>query len=181
MLCHYNAIMWYRKHVRLKGYDYSQEGYYFITICTHFKRHLFGKIRNEAAELNAFGKIVELCWNAIPGNLRNVQTDAFVVMPNHIHGILHLTESGAASVPSIVQNFKSVSARRINAVRRSSMPVWQQNYYEHVIRKERALALIRLYIVLNPVLWAKGADLKDLNMSEEQLGALIDKFQPTLP
>ena len=166
----------------MKDYDYSQEGYYFITICTHFKAHMLSEVTGNTTKLTAAGAIVQSIWDAIPRHFDDVQIDAFVVMPNHVHGILHLTRSGSSSVPGIVQTFKSISTRRIHNVRsKRDESIWQRNYYERIIRTERELALTRLYIVLNPLLWNRGADLGELDISETKLAELLEKFQPTLP
>lgn len=83
-----------RKSIRLKEYDYSQNGAYFVTICTHNKEHLFGKI-GDMWEPTDFGKIADECWYAIPEHYPNVELDAFIVMPNHIHGIIWIQNVGA--------------------------------------------------------------------------------------
>jgi REP element-mobilizing transposase RayT len=128
----------FRKNLRLKDYDYSQEGYYFITICTHFKAHILGQVVGDATKLTPAGTIVQSTWEAIPKHFINAEIDAFVVMPNHVHGILHLTSSGGAFVPGIIQTFKSTSTRRINRLRATQyQPVWQRNYFERIIRTER--------------------------------------------
>ena len=77
-----------RKSIRLKGYDYSQPGVYFVTICTYRMKHLFGKIKNKKMILNDLGKIVRTCWLAIPDHFPNVTLDEFIIMPNHLHGII---------------------------------------------------------------------------------------------
>ena len=73
---------------RLPGWDYSQNGIYFVTVCTHNRELLFGQIENEGMTLNPYGYIVEQCWFDLPNHYSNLVLDAFVVMPNHIHGIL---------------------------------------------------------------------------------------------
>jgi len=90
----YDPEKHHRRSIRLKGYDYSSAGAYFITIFTHQRRCLFGVIRNGVMELNAYGQIVAECWQQIPQHFPRVQLDAFVVMPNHVHGILMITNNG---------------------------------------------------------------------------------------
>ena len=127
--------------------------------------------------LNAFGEIVVRTWHDLPNHVANVQLDAFVVMPNHVHGIIVITDNsvvdsvGAGSepaptttkpaptpkrhaLPEIVRQLKTFSARRINQHRGTpGAPVWQRNYYERIIRDERTLGRIRAYIRNNPLKW----------------------------
>lgn len=172
-----------RRSIRLKGYDYTQPGAYFVTICTYQRIHLFGEVVDGEMRLNAFGEIVRQAWFDLPNHYGHVELDAFVVMPNHIHGIIILTADtvGAGLKPAptptptvgaglrpaptpaptkrhplseIVRALKTFSARRINALRGTTgTPVWQRNYWEHVIRTERALDAIRRYIIHNPARW----------------------------
>jgi REP element-mobilizing transposase RayT len=126
---------------------------------------VFGEISDGETRLNEFGSIVEQVWADLPGHYFNVQCDAFVVMPNHVHGVIGLDESivGAGfkpaptrrhGVPEIVRALKTFSARRINEMRHSpGAPVWQRNYYEHVIRGDGELLRVREYIVNNPLDW----------------------------
>ncbi len=182
---------YHRRSIRLQNYDYAQAGAYFVTICTHGRASLLGEIVDGEMRLNIAGEAVIACWQNLPRHFSNVELDAFVVMPNHVHGIIVITEAevGAkqsekaiavhrdtaptasplrmtneqmphgtqpGSLAAIIQNFKSVSARKINAVRFTpGQTVWQRNYYEHVIRNENDLAHIRNYIVANPVRWAE--------------------------
>jgi len=155
-----------RKAIRLQGYDYSQPGEYFVTICSKDREHLFGKIEEGKMQLNEFGEIVSSCWKDLPNHYTCALTDEFVIMPNHVHGIIVITEPnpvGEGSEPSptrrhplseIVRSFKTFSARRINECRGTpGLSVWQRNYFEHIIRDERSLERIRQYIVSNPERW----------------------------
>ena len=205
-----------RRSMRLHGYDCSQPGAYFVTLCTHDRACLF-----DHPVLRA---VIETCWRAIPRHFPQVTLDAFVVMPNHLHGILIITcalsdgdafvdgrgkafaqqplssnvhalavsdartasphanalplhglttppaepmappqgvRHGAApgSLGAIVGSFKTVTSRRINGIRKSpGLTIWQRNYYEHIIRNERALAAIRAYIIDNPAHWAEDLE-----------------------
>ena len=160
-----------RRSIRLSGYDYRRAGAYFITVCTHNRTMLFGEIREDETILNDAGPMVRECWDAIPNHYPHAKTDAFIVMPNHVHGIIMLVDThdvGAGLRPAptpagnkrhplseIIRAFKSFSARRINEHRGlRGVPVWQRNYYEHIIRNESALHDIRHYIVNNPDKWA---------------------------
>lgn len=91
----YNPLIHHRRSIRLKGYDYAQEGLYFITICCFENKHLFGKIMNGVMVLNEAGKVAEKCWLEIPEHFKNVVLHAFVIMPNHVHGILEIVRAGA--------------------------------------------------------------------------------------
>ncbi len=169
-----------RRSIRLSGYDYTQSGAYFLTLVTHQRQLLFGEICSTDVQLNALGMIVMEEWNHTPIIRKEIELDEFVIMPNHIHGIIQILESGAGirvtpvgalgggevgahgraplrlpkSVGSFVAGFKSVVTKRINLVRGTpGFPVWQRNYYEHVIRDEDDLARIRAYIQANPFSW----------------------------
>lgn len=159
-----------RRSIRLKDYDYSQAGGYFVTICTYNWRFLFGNITNEKMIVNNYGKIAIKCWNEILKHFRNIQLDEFVVMPNHVHGILMMIDCrGTAcraltveqfgrpvknSLPTIVRSFKSAVTNKINKMRGiTGVSIWQRNYYEHVIRNNDKLYKIRQYIQNNPLKW----------------------------
>jgi len=164
-----------RRSIRLKGYDYSRAGAYFITICTHARACLFGEIVDGKMRLNDAGRMVQGCWDAIPKHFPDVVTDECVVMPNHIHGIVWVGKGTACrapttchvptveqfgkpvsgSLPTIIRSFKSAVTKRINESHGAAgAPVWQRNYYEHIIRDDESLNQIRQYIIDNPAQWA---------------------------
>jgi len=171
-----------RRSIRLGGYDYAQPGAYFVTICTRDRESLFGHVVNGEMHFNEAGEIAQRCWEDIPAHFPSVKLDAFVVMPNHVHGIIVIGCKGEASVPphafqeqsgsdasplrqpphgtqpgslsAIVQNFKSISTRRMNAACGApGRPLWLRNYYEHIVRSEQELTAIREYIMANPARW----------------------------
>jgi REP element-mobilizing transposase RayT len=167
-----------RRSIRLKKYDYSQAGAYFVTLCTNNRKSLLGEIQRGKAVLNPFGKIVEEEWHNTKQMRQGVDLDVFIVMPNHIHGIVVLTGIPSSanrrgtmhraptpqfeqfgrpttnSIPSIIRGFKSSVTQRINQIRGTpGSPVWQRNYYEHVIRNEIDLEETREYIQNNPLKW----------------------------
>jgi REP element-mobilizing transposase RayT len=173
-----------RRSIRLKGYDYGQAGAYFITVCTRGREYLFGEVVDGEMKVNEMGKIVRDEWLRT-GELRsNFELDAFVIMPNHFHGIIVLQSdckgvlqyaptdndrstknqtpklrSPSQTVGTIVRGFKSASTKRVNALRNMpGLPVWQRNYYEHIIRNEESMNLIREYIVNNPLQWEFGRE-----------------------
>ena len=144
----------------MPGYDYGQSGHYFVTI--RAADHLFGLVDNRVMKLNAYGRIVRECWSAIPDHSPGVRIDSFIVMPDHIHGILFLDHQRPHAVGiiapgclgAIVRSFKSAVTARINELRgTASARVWQRNYYEHVVRTSEDLDQIRHYIATNPDRW----------------------------
>jgi putative transposase len=156
-----------RRPLRLKEYDYSQGGAYFVTVCAKHRKMLFGDIVEEGMRLSPFGLVVKECWQDLPRHYHSLELDAFIVMPNHVHGIFMITGNpnvGAGlkpaptskrhALPEIVRALKPFSSRRINEIRRTpGTPVWQRNYYEHVIRNEIDLEDTREYIQNNPLKW----------------------------
>lgn len=151
----------HRRSIRLRDYDYSQPGAYYVTICTYEREHLFGRVKDGKIALNEYGKAVWECWRELPKRYVTVRLDAFVIMPNHIHAIIILTAglSPRASLSEIVRNLKTYSAKWINRLRRSPQaPVWQRNYYEHIVRDNQEWEAIREYIRNNPVNWEQDIE-----------------------
>lgn len=162
-----------RQSIRLKRYDYSQQGAYFITICAHEKKCLFGKIINNEMVLNQFGMIVYKEWMKSSSIRSEIELDHVVVMPNHLHGIVFireqtnqreqifppstgLTSLKTRSIPSLIAGYKSTVTRKINQIRMMpGVPVWQRNYDEHIIRSEESLEKIREYVIYNPHTWKR--------------------------
>ena len=162
-----------RGSIRLPGYDYTQPGAYFVTICTNERREILGDIVDGVVRPNAAGRIVAEHWAGLPGHYPNVWLDEFVLMPIHVHGIIHLTDGLSSSVgagfqpahacpetkkqhglPEIIRGFKTFPSRGINQLLGTpGQPVWQRTYYEHVVRNEFDLDAIRRYIVENPLKW----------------------------
>jgi REP element-mobilizing transposase RayT len=173
MIC-YNPDIHNRHSIRLREYDYSQMGAYFVTICTQNRECLFGNIVDGKVILNDAGRMVESIWNELPQHYKGVETDEFIVMPNHFHGIIVLVGAGlalpridttirhnqgaASSAPTlgdIVRTFKSKSTIYVNRLLvRTGQRLWQRNYYEHIIRTEDELNRLREYIIDNPTQWA---------------------------
>ena len=167
-----------RRTIRLKGYDYSQPGAYFVTICTRNRECFFGQIINGVMHLNVFGDIATEEWLQSLEIRREIKLDIYVVMPNHIHGIVIITDDndsdivGATgrsplhtgskqahgptkrSLGSFIAGYKSRVTKRVNILRRSpGTPIWQRNYYEHIIRHDDELNHLRSYIANNPISW----------------------------
>ncbi|MEK6710150.1 MAG: transposase [Nitrospinota bacterium] len=158
-----------RRSVRLKGWDYSRPGGYFITICTWNRECLFGAVKDGEMRLNGLGRIVRDEWLKTPAIRPQVELDAFVVMPNHFHAILRITgtrrgvlqyaptfRSPSQTAGAILRGFKSAATRRINALGNTSgLPLWQRNYYEHILRGEAEMDRAREYVLHNPLKWAE--------------------------
>jgi putative transposase len=165
-----------RRSLRLKDYDYAQAGAYFVTICTQDRVCLFGDVTDGAMSLNAAGQLVATLWTDVTVRFPDACLDAFVVMPNHIHGIILLrdtigaplvgaqidneaTTRVAPTIGDIVGAFKSsTTVEYVRAAKAHRWPafhrrLWQRNYYEHIIRDEPELSRIRRYIDENPARW----------------------------
>jgi REP element-mobilizing transposase RayT len=158
-----------RKTTRLSGYDYSQAGFYFVTICTDKWICCLGEVVGGEMVVSDIGKIVHIAWRQLPQHYPHVCLDEFVVMPNHIHGIIQLAESVSMpgrggfgnpplqprhGLPEIVRWFKTWSARDINRLRGTQgTRFWQRSFYDHIIRGEDDLDNVRRYIRDNALKW----------------------------
>ena len=164
-----------RRSLRLPRFDYTQQGAYFVTVCTRNRACLFGEILNGEMQLNDIGRVAHRTWEEISTHFPQVERDAWVVMPNHVHGIIVIVgpPAGAThasplqrpsgppkrSIGAIVGSYKSAVSKRINTMRGTpGVSVWQRNYYEHVIRTESALHRIRHYITDNPARWSEDPE-----------------------
>lgn len=169
----------HRQSIRLKDYDYTQAGAYFITLCTENRTCVLGDVIDGEMQLSPTGTIVVEAREWLAQQYPYVVIDAYVVMPNHFHGIIVIdtTTVGAVREPSnvppvrqppnvpptpihpkplgrLIGAFKTVSTKRINELHATpGMVFWQRNYYEHIIRHEDALNHIRRYIIHNPIKW----------------------------
>jgi putative transposase len=169
---------------RLKDWDYSSAGWYFVTICTRNQKPFFGEVFEDKVELSSLGEIAIQMWREIPYHHSGVELDEFVIMPNHIHGVIILSseEQGASQDKSVetlhatsVQSSMNEEMAEISP-RKGSLSVvirsyksavsrwsrrngiedfaWQSRYFDHVIRNEESLRKIRRYIRENPMKWA---------------------------
>ena len=231
MVTRYDPKIHHRRSIRLKGYDYAQMGAYFVTICTYNGECLFGNVVDGNMDLNELGRMVQTIWNELPNYYESVALDDFVIMPNHIHGIIVLTPVGAQSTASpdpvgaqfiapqaqfiapsksiappnpasvgaqfiapqarfiapskstaplnaatgainrargvinhaptvgeIVRGFKARCTHAVNKIRQTpGTPVWQRNYYEHIIRNEADYNRIAEYVATNPRRWMEDS------------------------
>ena len=151
-----------RTNPRLKGFDYSQTGTYFITVCIQDRLCLLGDIVDGVMHKNAAGQMITTVWNAIPEKYEGVNTDAFVIMPNHIHGIIGLNRKrpeNCIRLCNVLQSLKSATTYHyIQGIHAGGWPafnkrLWQRNYYDHIVRNEYDLSRIREYIQNNPKKW----------------------------
>ena len=171
----YDPARHHRRSIRLQGYDYSQPGAYFITIVAATRQPWFGEVHLGTLQLNAAGKMVVAEWQLLAERFPHIELDAFVVMPDHLHGIIVIIEGPSpapapgdsaprgtmpGSIGRIVQAFKSLTTNAyIRAVEQHGWQpfpgrLWQRNYHERVIRSERQLQNTREYIASNPLRWA---------------------------
>lgn len=139
-----------RKQNRIPNYDYSLPNHYFLTICTHGRKCIFGTPNRP----NRIGTIVKGCIENIGMRYPQVRVDKYVVMPNHIHIILVLEGKDPPSVPHIVSQFKGAASKQIRHIY-PGLEVWQRSYYDHVIRNQHSYEQIWLYIEGNPQCWEK--------------------------
>jgi len=160
-----------RQSIRLSGFDYSQRGWYFITICTYRRKYFFGDIvgaNNHSPtymQLSNIGNIVYTTWKHIPDHYPNVKLDKFIVMPNHVHGIINIYQSDhrannnlplhgtSQTIGAIIRGFK-IGVTKWCRTYTITNNVWQRNYYEHIIRDDHDLRRIRQYIANNVINWA---------------------------
>jgi REP element-mobilizing transposase RayT len=177
----FDPKIYHRRSIRLKGYDYTQSGAYFITFCTYQRMHLFGEVVNGEMVLNDAGKIARDEWFKT-AELRpyvKLYEDEFVIMPNHGHGIIWIDDDDVGarrrrartdviekfgkpvkgSIPTIVRAYKSAVTYAVNAAENQRGAVlWQRNYYEHIVRNDRELHNIEWYILNNPINWQLDRD-----------------------
>jgi REP element-mobilizing transposase RayT len=168
------------KSARLEGYDYRNEGLYFVTICTKNRTHFFGKCENGIMLLNDLGKMAEHCWLAIPTHFPNVSLGEFVIMPNHIHGIVCINEkieiertsvetynytslqipknphfqklsAPAKSLSTIIRAFKTVVTTESRKINPNF--AWQPRFHDSIIRDTQSLTNIQNYIINTPTIW----------------------------
>jgi len=179
----YDPQKHHRRSIRLPEYDYSQPGAYFITMVTHQREPLFGSIVQGEMRLSAMGQVAEEHWRLIPEHFPQVELGAYVIMPNHVHGIIVINGRSNASAfertgttcrgttmscpyearekfgkpvkGSIPTIIRSYKASVTRRIQReqNATAIWQRNYYEHIIRNEEAHHRISLYIESNVARW----------------------------
>ena len=173
--------------MRLRGYDYSGVGAYFITVCVDERRLAFGRACEETIALNLYGKIVAHEWEQTALMRERVELDEWVVMPNHFHGLLWFTEpplqthngpkSGLWRAPdslgSLVGGWKGAVSSAIKKQREAKgwpqITVWQRGYHDHIVRDERELEFIRRYIRENPARWNQDVEFRSKDFVDERV------------
>ena len=167
-----------RKSIRLKEFDYTTPWWYYITVCTSSHKNIFGEVKNGKCILSRYGKIVEGEWVKTKELRKNVDLDYYMIMPNHIHGIIIIESRDKArlvptderkygkpvpnSLSSIIGSFKSAATKKINEIRKEQgEKVWQSRFYDHIIRNDNDLHRIRTYIQNNPLKWELDEYYKD--------------------
>jgi len=201
----------HRHSIRLKEYDYSSPGIYFVTICVDGREYLFGDIKNGEMILNELGKIVKNQWENIVNRYNNISLDAYMIMPNHLHGIITVgaplagartpTDAGTPTTPTagatplragarpaptlgdIIGSFKSLCVHDwLEYIKNNNIDArgkfWQRNYYEHIIRDERALNNVQRYIVYNPINWENDLENNKLigRLTKEEYNKKLKEF-----
>jgi REP element-mobilizing transposase RayT len=163
----------------------------FTTVCTDGREHLFGEIHDVKMIENQNGQIVRACWNDLPNHYPNVELDEFVVMPNHMHGIIFILENRVGAIhesplprgrrkmllSKIVGRFKMNAAKQINEFRHTpGLSVWQRGFYDHIIRDEQSLNRIREYIITNPDRWEYDRENK-ARRAEDEFDRWLSSFK----
>jgi putative transposase len=174
----FNPDIHHRRSIRLKGYDYASPGTYFITICTFDRKCIFGEISGRQMKMNAIGQLVMAEWMKTPSIRPNILLGEFVIMPNHLHGLVMISggqkkpekqygrdgkiggrngempRSPSGTIGALVRGFKAAATRCFNEFCGTrGNPLWQRNYWEHIVRTEESLNKIRNYIRFNPASW----------------------------
>ena len=178
----YDLKIHHRTSIRLRGHDYTQAGEYYVTLCVKDRECLLGEIVQNHVKLSRIGEIAKKCWEEIPKHFPNAGLDEYVIMPNHIHGVIILDNPVGTrltvgiehavgtrhavsqherfgkpicgSLSTIIRSFKSAASNRIHSEGYSAF-AWQSRFYEHIIRNGRDLDRIRKYILDNPCNWTK--------------------------
>ena len=175
-----------RKSIRLKGYDYTQAGLYFVTICCQNRQHFYGKIVNSEMILNTAGKMVYRWYYELENKFPNIKCHEMIVMPNHFHCIIQIVDQDhiegvdprvypldmvdtthipthSTSLATVIQWFKTMTTNeyirnvKSNNWRRFNGRLWQRNYWEHIIRNKRSYHRISEYIKSNPRQWKEDS------------------------
>lgn len=163
----YNPRIHNRQSTRQKGYDYSQAGLYFITMCCYERACLFGNIMNGSMVLNDAGKIANACWLEIPQHFPHVVLHEYVIMPDHVHGIIEFVgaknrtvgaknlsppQSPSKTIGSVVRGYK-IGVTKWMRQNTNVYHVWQRNYHDHIIQNKKSYHNISNYIKSNPTKW----------------------------
>ena len=156
-----------RKRLRKDGYDYSNPGYYCVTICTEDRRLWLGEIVDAKMHLNGVGYIVQSIWSDLYERFPGIELDEYIIMPNHLHGIIVLSEDfrkrmrtgneqqRMPTLSQIVRAFKGAATRQIHVMGQPNFS-WQKSFHERIIRDQTELNIKREYLINNPVRWEEN-------------------------
>ena len=168
-----------RKLNRLKDYNYSTEGYYFVTVCTKDRQEWFGEIKKDAMVLNECGELAKMKWLEIPDHFEGVVLDQYVIMPNHMHGIIIINDNVGnrharlasrakracslqrrqyQTLPVVMGSYKSAVTKSVHQMMNDTKFQWQKSFHDHIIRNEEDLMRICEYITNNPLQWAEDIE-----------------------
>ena len=153
-----------RKIIRKRGWDYRWPGYYFITVTAKKKFPIFGNIENSIMKLNECGIIARLFWNDLPYHFKNIRLDEYIIMPDHVHGIVEIMAPEfhndsqntqpkhklSGSIPAIIGSYKSAVKKYINRIDQDNNFMWHRSFYDRIIRTDEELHAIQNYIRNNP-------------------------------
>ncbi len=150
-----------RSSLRYAGYDYANPGVVFVTFCTHNRQQVFGTVTESAMRFSHYGEMLAKRWQEIPHRFSGIWIDEYVIMPDHIHGILGfgtLDAHASATCSNVIQWVKIAVQRDISLAVKAGGPqykdkLWQRGFYDRVVRNERELEQIRYYIQTNPERW----------------------------
>jgi putative transposase len=158
----FNPEKHHRRSIRLMGYDYTQAGSYFITICCDKGIHRLGKIENDKMIANEIGNVVLKEWDNLKIQYPLFIFDIIQIMPNHLHFIVTFPDNveNKISLPDVISRYKSTVLNKILVIYNEQNIIagkfWQRNYYEHIIKDEKSYNNIYWYILNNPSLWIKN-------------------------
>jgi putative transposase len=146
--------------LRLKDYDYSQSGAYFVTILAYHRLELFGTISAGQVSLSLLGKLVETNWQKIPAHFPSTELDIFVIMPNHLHGILLLHDDTKVrpNLSRVISSYKGAVTRNSKDIVEGQ--IWHRSFHDHIIRNQCEYDYIAHYVATNPLRWEEDS-LKD--------------------
>ncbi len=169
-----------RRTIRLKGYDYSQAGAYFVTICVRNRQCVLGDVFDGEMKLSEYGKVAVESWHWLARRFTYIELDEWIVMPNHLHGIIvihddqisrgdsRIAPTGRKSLGRLMGAFKTVSTKRINEMRKTpGAKLWQRNYFEHIVRNPNSLDRIREYIGTNARFWQSDKENPDKGANDQ--------------
>lgn len=143
--------------LRYKGFDYSNAGYYFVTVCTQNSKytlsHIISHGENAAVKLTEVGEIVNDVWNTLPQHYDKVKTEDFVIMPNHIHGIIVIENGSSKNLSDIIKLFKQITTKKCREKFGSNFELWQRSFYDEIMESEEHYYNVKWYITCNPRNW----------------------------